>query len=142
MGCTFPDDRLYHPEYNIWIMHSGERVRIGMTEYACRLAGTFIDFVPRAKDQTIYKGRTCATLESLVWVGPVKSPCGGVIIEINDRVLQQPSLINESPYEDGWLMTLRPIDWGVDQLGLLSGANAVSAFESKINQEKNSKLLP
>jgi len=137
MGCTFPEDRFYHPEFNVWVSHSGERVRLGLTEYACSLAGEFIDFVPRALGQTIYKGRTCATLESQVWVGPVKSPCGGVIIEINDRVLKRPALINEDPYEDGWLVTLRPIDWGLDQLGLLSADKTLSAYETRMERERN-----
>ncbi len=141
MGCTFPDDRLYHPEYNIWIMHSGERVRIGMTEYACVLAGEFIDFVPRIVGQTIYKGRTCATLESQVWVGPVKSPCGGEIVEINKAVLRHPELINNDPYGDGWLMILRPIDWGLDQLELLSGSKALSSFESRMERDKKTDGL-
>jgi glycine cleavage system H protein len=141
MGCTFPEDRLYHPEFNIWVLHSGERVRFGLTEYACSLAGEFIDFAPRAIGQTIYKGRTCASLESQVWVGPVKSPCGGEIIEINERVREHPELINEDPYGDGWLVTLRPIDWGLDQLGLLSGEKALSAFKARMEKEKNNGRL-
>ena len=140
MGYVFPDDRLYHLDFNVWVMHTGERVRIGLTEYACTLAGEFIDFAPRAIGQTIYKGRTCATLESLVWVGPIKSPCGGEIVEINNRVFQRPSLINQDPYGDGWLMTLRPIDWGLDLPGLLSPEKAISKFESKIKHEKNTVL--
>jgi glycine cleavage system H protein len=137
MGYTFPDDRLYHLDFNVWVIHSGERVHIGLTEYACTLAGEFIDFAPRAIGQAIYKGRTCATLESMVWVGPVKSPCGGEIVEINNRVFQRPSLINQDPYGDGWLMTLRPIDWGLDFPGLLSHEKALAGFESKIKHDKN-----
>jgi len=141
MGITFPEDRLYHPGFNIWVIHSGERVRIGLTEYACSLAGEFIDFAPRTIGQTIYKGRTCATLESQVWVGPVKSPCGGEIIEINEAVLKHPELINKDPYGAGWLMTLRPIDWGLDQLELLSGSKALSSFESRMERDKNADSL-
>jgi len=140
MGYTFPDDRLYHLDFNVWVMHSGERVKIGLTEYACALAGKFIDYAPRAIGQTIYKGRTCATLESLVWVGPVKSPCGGEIVEINNRVFQRPALINQDPYGEGWLMTLRPIDWGLDLPGLLSPEKALADFESKIKHDKNTVL--
>lgn len=140
MGYAFPQDRLYHLDFNVWAIHSGERVQIGLTEYACALAGEFIDFAPRAIGQTIYKGRTCATLESQVWVGPVKSPCAGEIIEINNRVLRRPALINEDPYGEGWLMTLRPIDWGLDLPGLLSPEKAPVAFESKIKRDKSQGL--
>jgi len=116
---TLPTDRLYHMESSLWLLHSGERVRIGLIEPATDLAGWFVDFVPRSVGQTIYKGRTCATLESDVWVGPVKAPCGGEIVEVNDALFEKPELINKSPYEQGWLMTLRPIDWGLDQVDLL-----------------------
>jgi glycine cleavage system H protein len=127
---TLPEDRLYHIGFHIWLMHSGERVRIGLIEQAADLAGTFIDFVPRAIGQTVYKGRTCATLESDVWVGPVKAPCGGEIIELNESLFEQPGLINQSPYEQGWLMTLRPIDWGLDQVDLLTPDHARRKLET------------
>ena len=126
---ALPEDRLYHMGYNIWDMHSGERVRIGLIKSAADLAGKFIDFAPRSPGQTVYKGRTCATLESEVWVGPVRAPCGGEIVEVNEALFEQPDLINESPYEQGWLMVLRPIDWGLDQVDLLNASKAQAMLE-------------
>lgn len=126
---TLPEDRLYHMGYNIWVIHSGERVRIGLIKPATDLAGKFIDFAPRSPGQTVYKGRTCATLESEVWVGPVRAPCGGEIVEVNEALFEQPDLINESPYEEGWLMILRPIDWGLDQVDLLNPDKAQAVLE-------------
>ena len=132
MPYSLPEDRLYHPTLNLWLIHSGERVRIGLIQYASDLAGPFVSFVPRPVGQTIYRNRTCATLESVHWVGPVKSPCGGEILEFNQHLMEDPGLINRSPYDEGWLLILRPIDWGIDQLELVNAEQMSSVLEERL----------
>ncbi len=132
MSYELPDDRLYHPGLNLWLIHTGERVRVGLIEYASELAGPFISFIPRTVGQTIYRNRTCATLESVNWVGPVKSPCGGEIVEINERLIEEPGLINRDPYGDGWLLKLRPIEWGMDQGDLVNAEAATVILNERL----------
>jgi len=135
LGCEFPEDRYYHPRFNIWVRPQGERVQIGLTAYACALAGQFIDFVPRLPGQHVYRGRTCASLESLVWVGPVRSPLAGEVVAVNEEVVAHPALINDDPYENGWLISLRPFDWGLDQQDLLQGEQAMQAWRERMQAD-------
>ena len=135
MGCEFPEDRYYHPRYNIWLEHTGERVRLGLTAYAAALAGQFVDFVPRQPGQSIYRGRTCATLESLVWVGPVRTPVAGEVVAVNEAAMARPALINEDPYHEGWLLVLRPMEWGLDQQDLLQGEDAMAAWRERMQAD-------
>ena len=52
-------------------------------------------------------GKSIATVESSKWVGPVRTPAAGEIIAVNEKVEEDPSLINKSPYNDGWVARLK-----------------------------------
>jgi len=135
-GCLIPDELYYHVEHNIWVVPdvNGDAV-IGMTSYACSLSGELVSITPKKVGKTVKRDRSCATVESGKWVGPVKTPVAGEIISVNDLVLSDPSVINKDPYGDGWVAVIRPDDWASDSALLLKGADALNAFEEKMAQD-------
>ncbi len=135
-GCDLPDDLSYNVENNVWIRKEGDgTVTVGMTSYACALAGEIVSYTPKKVGKKVKKDKSCATVESGKWVGPAKSPIAGEVVAINDAVASNPGLINKDPYGEGWLVKIQPADLDGDSAGLVTGADVATAFEAKMEAD-------
>jgi len=135
-GCTFPDDLFYNVESNVWCRRDPDgTIVVGMTAYAVSLAGQIVAFTPKAVGKRVDQDRSVATVESGKWVGPVKAPVSGEVTAINELLDTQPGIVNEDPYGRGWMVRMRPSDWGEEVTTLLSGESARAAFEAKMDAE-------
>ncbi|MDH5376705.1 MAG: glycine cleavage system protein GcvH [Gammaproteobacteria bacterium] len=135
-GCDLPDDLKYSVENNIWARDEGDgTVTVGMTSYATSLAGQIVSYTPKKVGKSVKKDKSCATVESGKWVGPAKSPVAGEVVAINDAVTSTPGLINSDPYGNGWLVKIKPEDWAGDSGTLVTGGDAMDAFEKKMDSE-------
>lgn len=136
LGCEFPDDLHYDVETNVWARREGDgTVTVGMTSYACSLSGHLVSFLPKPVGKDVKRGRSCATVESGKWVGPVKAPVGGEIMAVNEVVLNDPGRVNEAPYTEGWLFRMRPHDWAGESPALATGAGAMARFQEKMEAD-------
>ena len=68
-------------------------------------------------------------------MGPLKSPVSGTVTESNEEVAKDPGLINKDPYGSGWVAKLKPADFDGDAGDLKTGADALAAFEEKMNAD-------
>ncbi len=135
-GCNIPEDLSYNVENNAWVRKEGDgTVTVGVTSYACSLAGEIVSYTPKKVGKSIEKDKSCATVESGKWVGPVKSPVAGEVIAVNDAVSGKPGLINKDPYGEGWVIKLKPASWDADSASLKTGSGALSAFEGKMQAD-------
>jgi glycine cleavage system H protein len=97
----FPDDLLYDKEHN-WARIDGNTATIGMTDLGQDLAGEIVYAeVPRV-GRAIKAGEPFMSLESGKWVGRVKAIVSGTIVEANEEIEWEATLINEDPYGAGW----------------------------------------
>ena len=94
------------------------------------MAGAVIHCRPQKAGKEVKKGRSVATVESGKWVGPVKSPLSGTVVEANALVESDPGILNKSPYKDGWIVRLKPSDMQGDLVGLLKGQAAADGFRA------------
>ena len=132
-NCNLPDDLHYNVENNVWARKEADgTVTIGMTAYACALAGEVVAYTPKKVGRSVDLNKSAATIESGKWVGPVKTPVAGEVSAINDAVSANPKSINADPYGNGWLVKLKPSNWDGDAAALVTGAAAMSAFEAKM----------
>ena len=132
-GCHLPDELLYDVENNIWFKETGDgNVRIGMTAVAVAMAGQLVAFTPKKVGRSVRAGKSCATIESGKWVGPAKSAAGGDVVEVNDALVSTPSLANDDPYGDGWLVVLAPEDWDGVKAALTPGSEVAAPYEAKM----------
>ena len=132
-NCNLPDDLYYNVENNVWARKEADgTVTIGMTAYACALAGEVVAYTPKKVGRSVDLNKSAATIESGKWVGPVKTPIAGEVAAINDAVASNPKSINADPYGNGWLVKLKPSNWDGDSAALTTGAAAMSAFEAKM----------
>ncbi len=107
-NCLLPDDLLYHVEYNVWVRDNGDGTcDVGMTDIAQSLAGAIIHCRPKKAGKKVKQGKSLATVESGKWVGPVKSPFAGEVVARNDAAEADATVLNRSPYKQGWIVRIK-----------------------------------
>jgi glycine cleavage system H protein len=135
-GCNLPDDLLYDVENQIWFKELGDgTVRLGMTSVATAMAGRLVAFTPKGVGKEVKAGKSCATVESGKWVGPAKTAAGGAVVAVNEAVVATPSLVNDDPYGNGWLIVLKPEEWDSVKAALVPGAQVAGPYEAKMSAD-------
>ncbi|MET0565497.1 MAG: glycine cleavage system protein GcvH [Acidimicrobiia bacterium] len=101
-----PDDLLYTEEHE-WIRQVGESlVRIGITDYAQDQLGDVVYVELPLVGKEVAKDDVLVEVESTKSVGEVYAPFPGKVTDVNEKISQSPELVNQSPYEDGWLVLM------------------------------------
>lgn len=135
-GCVILKDLYYSVDDHTWVMVNDDgTVTVGMTDVAQNMAGPVLHARIKKVGTKRVKGKPLGTVESSKWVGPVKTPVSGEIVEINDAVVSDPQLLNRSPYKKGWIAKLKPDNLDEELKELLSGDAAVDAYREKIERE-------
>ena len=120
-----PTDLRYSADHE-WAKVEGEKVRVGITDYAQDALGDVV-FVELPEVGTkVEQGQSCAEVESTKSVSEIYAPLSGVIAEVNPDLADNPQRLNEDPYADGWMFVIEPRD--VEQLGELLDADAYRAL--------------
>ena len=120
-------DRLFSEEH-VWILSEQEGIYIlGISDFAQQQLGdiVFVD-LPAVGDKTSAK-QSCLVVESVKSASDVISPITGQILAVNEQLIDSPELINESPYEDGWIVQIK--------------GDANTALESNMSEEEYSNFL-
>jgi len=101
-----PNDLRYTKEHE-WVKVISETVvRVGITDYAQSALGDIVYLSLPAVGTSLAAGQTCGEVESTKSVSDIYAPLDGVVKVINDAAVTEPSVINSSPYEAGWLIEL------------------------------------
>ncbi len=122
---TAPENRKYTKTHE-WVKIDGDIVTIGLTDYAQQELGdiTYLE-LPEAGDP-VSAGEPFGVVESVKAASDVYAPIDGEIVERNDSAIDAPEMINQSPYDDAWLIKVRVKDPG--QLDALLDATAYDAY--------------
>jgi glycine cleavage system H protein len=135
-NCNLPDDLYYSVENNVWVRKEADgTVTLGMTAYACALAGEVVAFTPKKVGKGIDQNKSVATVESGKWVGPVKTPVTGEVIAVNDALAGSSKTINADPYGAGWMVKMKPSAWDAEAASLVTGAQVQPTFEAKMQAD-------
>ena len=119
-----PQHRTYSKEHE-WLTAVEDGVAtVGITEFAATALGDVVYVQLPEVGDTVTAGDTCGELESTKSVSDLYSPASGEVVEANQAVVDDPSLVNSAPFTEGWLFKIR-IDG--EPAGLLS-ADEYSAF--------------
>jgi glycine cleavage system H protein len=129
-----PDELYYHDEHS-WLRIEGDVGIIGLNDFAQKLAGTIKRVVTLEEDEEVSQGKPCGTISSGKWTGKLYSPVSGEIIEVNEEVEDDPKLINESPYDEGWVLKVKLSDKN-EISSLYQGDNVVNWLQSEITKHK------
>jgi glycine cleavage system H protein len=106
---TYPEELLYHPEHD-WARIEDEEATFGITWYAQDSLGEVVFFDPPNVGSTVSANQTYAEIESVKAVSDVYAPLSGEVVAVNEAVSETPELINEDPYDAGWLIRVKLSD--------------------------------
>jgi len=135
-GCDLPEDLYYLPEKHVWVREAdGSLVTVGIDDVAQHLAGNIIACTPKKAGRAVPRGQSVATIESSKWVGPVPAPVSGEIVEINEGVRRSPSILNQDPYGEGWIVKLKPTAWEAERGGLVTGPDGLEVYRAFLERE-------
>jgi glycine cleavage system H lipoate-binding protein len=128
-----PDYHL-HPRH-LWVSVSEEsrqRVKVGIDDFAQKLIGPIDRISLPAEGSIVKENNICMILHSGPRTVRMVSPVDGVVTAVNPRLAADPSTVNRSPYEDGWLIGLTATGEGIRRL--LHGGAARSWFEWEVEK--------
>ncbi|MCV9886820.1 glycine cleavage system protein GcvH [Metabacillus halosaccharovorans] len=124
-----PKELRYSEEHE-WVKVEGEKVRIGITDFAQSELGDIV-FVelPEVGDE-IKADEPFGSVESVKTVSELYAPISGKIIEINEDLDDSPEFVNESPYEKAWMIIIEPSD-----IADVEKLMTAEQYEEKTNQD-------
>jgi glycine cleavage system H protein len=101
----FPEE-LYYSREHMWLKITGNRGRIGITDYAQQEMGEIVFLNLPEENSPLEQDEVFGTLESSKTVADLYAPVSGEIVLVNRDLEEEPSLINDDPYGKGWLVTV------------------------------------
>jgi glycine cleavage system H protein len=107
--ASYPAELLYHPDHD-WARIDEEDpayATMGITWYAQDALGEVVFFDPPSVGTTLSKDAPYTEVESVKAVSDVIAPLSGEIVEVNQALADNPAMINEDPYGEGWLVRVR-----------------------------------
>jgi glycine cleavage system H protein len=108
---NIPKDCRYTKEHE-WVKLDGSEVRIGITDYAQSALGDIV-FVELPKvGQRLAQLQAFGSVEAVKAVSDLYSPVTGEVLEVNSGIADDPTVVNRSPYEEGWMVRARLADPG------------------------------
>lgn len=124
---------LYDLEYHVWVKFGGGLAVVGATAPGQAYAGEIIFIKIKDKGTTLERGAIAATVESAKYMGPMRTPLSGTIVEVNEEVKSQPSLVNQAPY-DNWVFKLNPTKLDAERPLLVDSRIAADRYRSIIDE--------
>jgi len=123
-GFQVPEKLRFHPGHSWALSESPSLVRIGMDQFASKLAGKVERIALPKRGQWIRQGQKVWTLHRDGTSVDMVSPIEGSVADINEAVVQNPELARTDPYGEGWLVTVQSPDAKTNFRNLLGGALA------------------
>ena len=132
MSKQNPTDRRYSRDHEWAKDHGDGTVLVGITDYAQEML-TDIVFVELPQiGKKVSKGEQMAVVESVKSVSDIYAPVGGEVIAVNNKLEEDPALINQDAFGDGWIVRMR-----VDDTAELASLLDAAAYDLLISEEKH-----
>ncbi|KYH35277.1 glycine cleavage system H protein [Clostridium tepidiprofundi DSM 19306] len=129
-----PKEGFYFNENDCWVYIVGNIARIGVTDYVQQSLSDIMFFNPPAFDSEVEQFGELGTIESGKAVFEIVSPVSGKVISINDDIISAPELINENPYEKGWIAEVELTNIDEDRDFLLNFDEYFEILKRKVDE--------
>ncbi|NOX86793.1 MAG: glycine cleavage system protein GcvH [Chlorobi bacterium] len=103
-------ENLHYTEEHEWIRVEGDEAYVGITDFAQKELGDIVFIEVETVDENLDKGEAFGTIEAVKTVSDLFMPVGGTVLEMNEKLEDQPELINKDPYGDGWIVRIKIAD--------------------------------
>mgnify|MGYP000898524426 CR=1 FL=1 len=124
------EQNLLYTEDHEWVRVEGEKAYIGITDFAQKAMGgiVFVD-LPEV-DDVLEAGDVLGAVESVKAASDIYAPIDGVVVEVNEELVDSPELVNNQPYES-WLICVK-----ITNLGDLEELLSAKAYEEFLQEEE------
>ena len=106
---NFPENLLYTEDHE-WVKVEGDEAYIGITDFAQKELGDIVFVEVETVEEDLDKGEAFGTIEAVKTVSDMFMPVAGTVLELNDKIENEPEIINKDPYGDGWIIKVRIAD--------------------------------
>ena len=103
---NFPEELKYTKDHE-WIKIEGDVATVGITEFAQKELGDIVYVEVETVGETIESGAVFGTVEAVKTVSDLFMPLTGEILEFNEELESSPELVNDSPYQTGWMVKVK-----------------------------------
>jgi len=103
-------DSLKYTEDHEWIRLEGNEAYIGITDFAQQELGDIVYVEIETEGQELAQGEVFGTVEAVKTVSDLFMPVAGTVLEINSELESSPELVNEAPYDKGWMIKIQLSD--------------------------------
>lgn len=104
-----PEELRYTSDHE-WVRVEGDRVRIGITDYAQDALGDVVFVQLPERGAKVEAGGSFSEVESTKSVSDIYAPVAGTVVEVNAELADAPQRLNEDPYGEGWICVIEPSD--------------------------------
>jgi glycine cleavage system H protein len=108
---SYPDDLKYHPEHD-WARIDGDEATLGITWFAQDSLGELVHYEAPSVGSAVVKNESYGEVESVKAVSDIVAPLSGEVLEVNAKAVDEPEIVNDEPYGEGWLIRIRMSDPG------------------------------
>ena len=136
-----PDNLKYAASHEWARLEADGSVTIGITDHAQEALGDIVFLELPAVGRVVKAGEECAVVESVKAASDVYSPLDGVIVEVNEALADNPELINQDPYGEGWIFRIKTAST-LDALLDAAAYEAVAAADDEDEEETSSLANP
>ncbi|MFP3892186.1 glycine cleavage system protein GcvH [Exiguobacterium indicum] len=122
-------DNLRYSEEHEWVEVSGNKARIGITDFAQHELGDIVFVELPEVGDTISANEPFGSVESVKTVSELYAPITGKVVAINENLSDSPELVNESPFEGAWM-----VDIEIEDASQVEALMDAAAYKSMINE--------
>ncbi|HAZ40547.1 glycine cleavage system protein GcvH [Exiguobacterium sp. A1_3_1] len=122
-------DNLRYSEEHEWVEVSGNKARIGITDFAQHELGDIVFVELPEVGDTITANEPFGSVESVKTVSELYAPITGKVVAINENLSDSPELVNESPFEGAWM-----VDIEIEDASQVEALMDAAAYKSMINE--------
>jgi glycine cleavage system H protein len=108
-------------------------------DFAQKLAGQIVYIELPSIGKAVEQGKPCGSMESGKWVGRIYAPVSGKVEASNEALEDNPELVNESPYEKGWMFRVTPSNLQEELKSLMQGKSLEGFIRSEMERIKKTK---
>tara|TARA_B110000037_G_C17127694_1_gene509087 strand:- start:10915 stop:11295 length:381 start_codon:yes stop_codon:yes gene_type:complete len=101
-----PENLLYTSDHE-WVKVDGDIATVGITDFAQKELGDIVYVEVESVDETIAQGEEFGSIEAVKTVSDLFMPLSGDIIEFNEKLEEDPELVNKDAYGDGWMVKIK-----------------------------------
>ena len=128
-GHEVPEGLYYTKDFE-WVKVEGDKVRVGITDYAQKQLREIVYAELPSSGTTTKQNEPYGTVESVKAVSDLVAPVSGTIEEVNEEVQSKPELLNEDPYGKGWLLIIKPANLQAELANIMNFNQAVEWHKS------------